>query len=118
MKKVSGLVIIMTIITLFLGSGELKAQTLATEKGVFKVKVGFHCANGKRLLETKLQEVKGVQKVEVDLETKEVSITHNAEEVSTNDLILAIEQIGYYTEFSDKTKPLQKKACNHGDHDH
>jgi copper chaperone CopZ len=115
MKKVSTLMIVLTIVSLFFGSSRLNAQTVAPEQGVFKVKVGFHCANGKRLLETKLQEVKGVQKVEVDLETKEVSITHNADEVSTKDLILAIEQIGYYTEFSDKTKPLQKKACTHGD---
>lgn len=102
----------------------LTAQTVTTQvpvipeatakQNVFKVKVGFHCPNGKKLLETKLSEVNGVTKVNADVETKIVTIEHNSEIVSTKALVEAIEKIGYFTEYSDTTKPIQK-ACSHGD---
>ena len=117
MKKQTFLLIAICVAFLLGGANQVNAQTQTASDGVFKVKVGFHCANGKRLLETKLAEVKGVEKVEVNLETKEVSIKHNPDVVSSSDLVKAIENIGYYTELSDKTKPLHKKACDHdGEH--
>jgi copper chaperone CopZ len=98
----------------------LSAQ-VKTEPETFKVKVFFHCANGKALLDNRLSALKGVESAVADLETKIVSIQHNPEIISHEKLIEIIEQIGYYTEFSDQSKPINK-ACNHdhhdGEHDH
>lgn len=85
-----------------------------TKNNVFKVKVGFHCANGKKLLEAKLSEVNGVTKAVADVETKIVTIEHNSEIVTTQALVEAIEKIGYLTEYSDPNKPINK-ACSHGE---
>jgi len=99
-----------------IGVGSVQAQVTA-EPVVFKVKVFFHCANGKALLENRLGALKGVESVVADLETKVVSITHDPEVITKEKLIELIEQIGYLTEFSDPNKQI-KKACNHGDGEH
>jgi copper chaperone CopZ len=90
--------------------------------GDFSCKVDFHCANGKKLLETKLAEVPGITSFVVNLETKVIDFKFDPEVISVKGIIAEIEKIGYYTEFSDKNKEI-KKACSHGsgehhDHDH
>lgn len=80
----------------------------------FKVKVFFHCANGKALIEKKLGEIKEIESVVADLETKIVTVTYNSGSLTHEKIIEYIEGIGYYTEFSDQTKPI-KKACSHGE---
>lgn len=91
----------------------LFSQQVATEN--FKVKVGFHCPNGKKLLETKLSELAGIVSFNVDLETKVIDFNFDSAQISREQIIAKIEEIGYYTEFSDKNKPINK-ACSH-DHD-
>lgn len=120
MKKTILILFVLCITSLI----SLTAQTVTTQvpvipvatakNNVFKVKVGFHCANGKKLLEAKLSEVNGVTKVVADVETKIVTIEHNSELVTTQALVEAIEKIGYLTEYSDPNKPINK-ACSHGD---
>ncbi len=96
--------------------GHLSAQT-ATEPVTFKVKVQFHCANGKALLEGRLGALKGVNSAYADLDTKVVTIEHDPSVITQEYLIDIIEKIGYYTEFTDPNKPI-KRACSHGDDDH
>jgi copper chaperone CopZ len=79
-----------------------------------KVKVEFHCANGKALLESKLAEVPGIKSFVVDLETKIIDFKYDAAIITREGIIAEIEKIGYYTEFSDKSKEI-KKACSHGE---
>jgi copper chaperone CopZ len=92
------------------------AQTIS-EPAVFSVKVHFHCANGKALLENRLNALNAVESAVADLETKVVTITYDPAVLTQEKLIELIEQIGYYTEFSDQSKKI-KKACSHDDHDH
>jgi len=102
-----------------LSAGCSMAQT-AKDTETLKVKVFFHCPNGKKLLETKLSGAEGVQSVVADLETKVVTIIYDPQLLNQEKLVDMIEQIGYYTEFSDKDKKINK-ACSHGDgdgHDH
>lgn len=93
---------------------------IASKKGdgeITKIKVDFHCRNGKKLIETKLSEVNGIVSVDADLATKVVSIKADPKVIDKDGLVEAIEKIGYYTEFSDRSKKI-KRACSHGDGDH
>jgi len=85
----------------------------------FKVEVGFHCHNGKKLLETKLAELKGIESFVVDLETKVITFQFDSSIISKDQIVAEIENIGYPTEFTDKNKKIEK-ACKHGSgkHDH
>lgn len=120
MKKFVPLFMIITLVFFFAGT-QVSAQASNDKDSVLKVKVFFHCANGKKLLETRLAEVDGVVDVDADLETKVLSIKHKTAVITKEGLVEAIEKIGYLTEFSDPNKKI-KKACSHGeeghDHDH
>lgn len=109
---------IITLVFFFAGSN-VYAQATTDKDPVLKVKVFFHCANGKKLLETRLAEVDGVVDVNADLETKVLSIKHKTAVITKEGLVEAIEKIGYLTEFSDPNKKINK-ACSHGEegHDH
>jgi copper chaperone CopZ len=82
------------------------------EKSEIKIKTFFHCANGKALIEKELVKVDGVYSVVADLETKIVTIQFDEKKQNKENLVSAIEKIGYYTEFSDKNKKI-RKACSH-----
>lgn len=53
---------------------------------------GMTCNHCKMRTEKALQGISGVENVKVDLETKEVVVTGNAER---NDLVKAVEKAGY-----------------------
>ncbi|MCX7862565.1 MAG: heavy-metal-associated domain-containing protein [Bacteroidales bacterium] len=92
----------------------------AQKSSELKVKTFFHCANGKALIEKELKKVEGIYSVNADLETKVVTIQYDEKKQNKESIVAAIEKIGYYTEFSDQNKKINK-ACSHGDdhqHDH
>lgn len=97
--------------TISLFSISLFAQEVKTAD--FSCKVEFHCANGKKLLETKLAEVPGITSFDVNLETKVIDFKFNPDKITKEGIVSEIEKIGYYTEFSNKEKEI-KKACSHG----
>lgn len=109
MTKIIKSFLVIFIITLF--SISLFAQEVKTAD--FSCKVEFHCANGKKLLETKLAEVPGITSFVVNLETKVIDFKFNPDVISRDGIIAEIEKIGYYTEFSNKNKEINK-ACSHG----
>lgn len=88
-------------------------STYAQDISELKVKVDFHCPNGKQLLETKLAEVPGIKSFDVNLETKVIDFKYDSAVITKDGIVAEIEKIGYYTEFSDKSKEI-KKACSHG----
>ena len=88
------------------------AQTGKTEE--VKIKVIFHCANGKALLEKELIKENGVSSAVADVETKIVTIMYDNQKQTKETLVAAIEKIGYLTEFSKEGADI-KKACTHGD---
>ncbi|OQA02169.1 MAG: Heavy-metal-associated domain protein [Bacteroidetes bacterium ADurb.Bin408] len=86
------------------------AQTNNSEE--VKIKVNFHCANGKALLEKELVKEPGVTSAIADLETKVVTITYESGKQNKEKLVAAIEKIGYTTEFTKEGTEI-KKACSH-----
>ncbi len=84
------------------------AQTSKTSE--IKIKVAFHCANGKATLEKELIKENGVSSAVADLGTKVVTIKYDPKKQNKDKLVAAIEKIGYATEFTkDGTKI--KSAC-------
>lgn len=106
MKKIK--LILLSLMLLFVAG--TYAQTTKTDE--IKIKVGFHCPNGKALIEKELAKKDGVVKVFADVETKIVTINYNPKKQNKNKLVAAIEKIGYTTEFSQKDAVIQK-ACTH-----
>ena len=106
MKKIK--LFLLTMLVLFITG--TYAQTVANKE--IKIKVTFHCANGKALLEKELVKEDGVSSAIADLETKVVTIQYDAEKQNQEKLVAAIEKIGYLTEFS-KEGAVIKKACSH-----
>lgn len=81
-------------------------------RAIIKIKVNFHCANGKALLDKELAKVEGVFSAVADVATKIVTIEYNTNSLNQEKLVAAIEKIGYTTEFSKKDTEI-KKACTH-----
>lgn len=86
------------------------AQTIKTKE--IDIKVTFHCANGKALIEKEMMKVDGVSSVVADLETKIVTIVYDEKKQNKETLVAAIEKIGYITEFTKEGTDI-KKACTH-----
>lgn len=106
MKKIR--IIFVALLAMFI-TGTF-GQTVKTEE--IKIKVTFHCPNGKALLEKELIKEDGVTSAVADLETKVVTIVVDSEKQTKEKLVAAIEKIGYLTEFSKEGTEI-KKACTH-----
>ena len=103
--------LMLTIVALFIFSTLALAQdNLAS----CSIKTKFHCANGKALIEKEMVKVEGVKEVVADLETKVVTIKYDEKVINKDGLVAAIEKIGYFTEFTPESKPINK-ACSHGE---
>jgi len=94
-------------LTVFFITGSF-AQVAKVE--TVKIKTGFHCPNGKALIEKELKKLDGITTVTADVETKIVTIEYDAAKQNKEKLVTAIETIGYMTEFS-KEGAVKKKAC-------
>ena len=77
-----------------------------------KIKVGFHCPNGKALIEKELIKATGVTSVVADLETKIVTINYIEGKTNKDELVKAIEKTGYTTEYTQPNTTIIK-ACIH-----
>ncbi len=105
------------LISLFvLVSSSLKAQTEGDktnqETKTYSVKVMFHCANGKALLESELPKKRGVISAVANLETKIVDVVYDPKLTQPTTIVEYIHQIGYLTADSPAGTKLNK-ACNH-----
>jgi copper chaperone CopZ len=109
MKKQILSVLILAFLFCFAGSvyGQ-KNQVIKEEK----IKAGFHCANGKALIEKELVKVEGVTSVVADVETKIITVKFVDGKTDRQKLVKAIETIGYATEDTKSDTPI-KKACSH-----
>lgn len=93
----------------FAGSAYSQTDKVIKEE---KIKTGFHCPNGKALLEKELMKTEGVTSVIADVETKMVTIKYIDGQTNREKLVKAIETIGYATEDTKATTTI-KKACSH-----
>lgn len=89
-----------------------------SKTAVYKVKVFFHCANGKALIEKEMVKQRGILKVSADLETKIVTVEYDKTVIAeTKTIVDYFHNIGYLT--ADSPKDMQiNKACSHGDGEH
>lgn len=117
MKKV---LILSIAFILFSAFNVLNAQSAADVKDTdtYSVKVFFHCANGKALLESKLPEKRGVVNVVANLETKIVDVTYNTTLTKPEVIVEYIHQIGYLTVDSPKGTKIDKECDGDHGHDH
>lgn len=120
MKKQINVILTLVLIFVFAGSAcsQNKKEVIKEEK----IKVNFHCPNGKALIEKELVKAPGVKTVVADLETKVVTIAYVQGKTNKDDLVAAIEKIGYSTEFTKEGTKINK-ACSHEhgegeNHDH
>ncbi len=65
---------------------------------VEKIKTGFHCPAGKALIEKALIQDNGVTSVVADLDSKIVTVTYVEGKTNRENLVRAIENVGYTTE--------------------
>ncbi len=110
MKNVK-FILLAVIVVAFTG---VYSQNTKTE--ILNVKVGFHCPNGKALLDKELSKLDGVVSAVADVATKIVKIEYVATKQSKESLVAAIEKIGYTTEFTKEGTEI-KKACSHDNAD-
>ncbi|MGD9492561.1 MAG: hypothetical protein AB7V36_04340 [Bacteroidales bacterium] len=89
--------------------------TEQSPQAVFSIKVLFHCANGKALLETELPKKRGVISAIAHLDTKIVDITYNTQMTGPDAIKEYIHQIGYLCEGDPADTKLKHKACSHGE---
>jgi len=85
-----------------------------TDLAVYSIKVMFHCANGKALLESELPKKRGVVSAVAHLETKIVDVTYNTKLTAPDNIKDYIHQIGYLVEGDPADTKLNNKACSHG----
>lgn len=89
--------------------------TEQSDQAVYSIKVTFHCANGKALLETELPKKRGIIGAIAHLDTKIVDVTYHSELTGPEGIRDYIHQIGYLVEGDPVETKLDKKACSHGD---
>lgn len=116
MKKLS-FIFVLFLLTAF--SAASSAQTSANSANpavaTYKVKVFFHCGNGKALIEKEMVKKNGILKVTADIESKEVVVEYDKTIITdTKTIVEYFHQIGYLTADSPKDTKIEK-ACSHGD---
>lgn len=89
------------------------AANTDSKTAVYKVKVFFHCGNGKALIESEMIKQRGILKVNADLETKIVTVEYDKTVIAdTKTIVDYFHNIGYLTADSPKDTQI-KKACSH-----
>jgi copper chaperone len=68
---------------------------MANEKETVLAVEGMTCSACVRHVTAALSELPGIEKVEVELETRKVRIAHGAEGTSTDEMIAALNGAGY-----------------------
>lgn len=77
-----------------------------------KMKVEVHCSDGKARLIEGLKKVDGVKTVNVDVPKKTVDINYDPTKTDKDKLVKAVEQLGFYTEFTPKDAKVPNKCTN------
>jgi periplasmic mercuric ion binding protein len=116
MKKQMSVFVTLAMMLLFAGSVFAQKEVIKTEK----IKVGIDCPMGKATIEKELVKTSGVKTVDVNMETKIASISYVEGKTSKDQLVSAIEKLGYKTEFSKSSTPVKTgcskscaKTCGH-----
>jgi copper chaperone CopZ len=86
-----------------------------------KIKTSSHCDMCKGKIEKGLLKVKGVEKADLNLETKVVTVNFDAKKTNPDALLKKVEKLGYTASFATDNavteKPKDdKKCCKDGDH--
>ncbi|UBM59932.1 heavy-metal-associated domain-containing protein [Marinilongibacter aquaticus] len=91
MKKISVLVFLFGLITTF----GVKGQDFAKYDHVVQVKTSAICKMCKKRIERDLSLTKGVEKAELNLDNKVVTVAYNAKKTDADEIREAITKIGY-----------------------
>lgn len=119
MKNITKTIVAMLFVFVAIGASAQVNTTPAntgerqTEIAVYSVKVLFHCANGKALLESELPKKRGVVSAVAHLDTKIVDVSYDKSLTRPETIIEYIHQIGYLVESDPADTKLDNKACTH-----
>lgn len=106
--------IFITAITgMFIGTASAQDTTIS-------IKTSAQCGSCKKRLENGMSFEKGVSKVVLDLETKELKLTYNKKKTSPQSLKKAISDIGYDADempANEKAYNKLPKCCQKGGHE-
>ena len=85
------------VLTLMVGiSNNVNAQTPSDGgKQYVEIKTSAVCGSCKKTIETALNDVKGVEKATLDVDSKIVAVNYNPEKVSVDEIKKAINHAGY-----------------------
>ncbi|HOY31984.1 MAG TPA: heavy-metal-associated domain-containing protein [Bacteroidales bacterium] len=97
------------LFAVFCFAGSVYGQTVQNIKEE-KIKVTFHCPQGKTFVENGLKKSAGVIEAVADIETKIVAVKYVEGITNRKELVKVIENIGYTTEDS-KTDDFINKDC-------
>ena len=113
--KISALLLFVFVVSSASAQINVSNNTTApdTQLAVYNVKVMFHCANGKALLESELPKKRGVVSAIAHLDTKIVDVTYNTKLTKPETIVEYIHQIGYLVEGDPADTKLNNKACSH-----
>jgi len=103
MKKIKGIIAIIGILLLSFSFQTVIAQNnieTAPTGVLIKIHVDFNSATEKATLEQELPTKRGIFSAKADLQTKEVVVDYDPAVTDKKHIVEAIEQIGFFTEFS------------------
>ncbi|MCM1311460.1 MAG: heavy-metal-associated domain-containing protein [Bacteroides sp.] len=80
---------------------------------VVKTSPEIHDASGEKKVKSGIKLIKGVKFVAADTKSKTVTITYDADKSAANDLLAALEKLGYKAQVvSDKAAPQKSHAID------
>jgi copper chaperone CopZ len=98
----------------------LALNVSAQKKEVVKIKTSAECGMCEKAIEKNLSFEKGVKKVDMDLSTKEVTVTFNPKKTNPESIRKAISNMGYDADnvpANNKAYNKLDKCCQKGEHE-
>lgn len=106
MKNLKSLVLTLALAFVFTFSANAKTESL-------ELNTNMHCGACKTKIENSLKTMNGIEKSDVNLETKVVKLSYNSEKVSKDNIVKTIADLGFKAdEVSANVDSKDAKSCS------
>lgn len=106
MKNLKSLVLTLALAFVFTFSANAKTESL-------ELNTNMHCGACKTKIENSLKTMNGIEKSDVNLETKVVKLSYNSEKVSKDNIVKTIADLGFKAdEVSSNVDSKDAKSCS------
>jgi periplasmic mercuric ion binding protein len=115
------LFIVCILLTGFIASGQEDNGKNQKKDGEVKIQTSAQCGMCKERIEKNLSFERGVKSVDLDLETKVLTLTYNEQRTDADKLRKAVTKIGYDADDQEAELKAYDKlpaCCKKGGHDH